>query len=105
MIEQRRRDGGVTGLRETIGDVADMAVHAKDFLDYHDAAFRFTGRLGQVGVDGGVAAFKLDELAHGCVLSFEWWKLSSVSHGAGRRKRRCGGASARSLARGDARAC
>jgi hypothetical protein len=64
-VEQRGRDGLVTGLGPRLDVGADVPVDAEDLLDDHDPAFA----LGEGGlVEGGeletVRACDLDRLAH-----------------------------------------
>jgi hypothetical protein len=37
--EDRRRDGGVSGRRETVADRANVVIDPKDFLDHHQRPF------------------------------------------------------------------
>src|SRR6266446_3835029 len=48
-VEDRGRDGQVAVLREAVGDVLDVVIHAEDILDHDQRAPRLSGRRGLVG--------------------------------------------------------
>ena len=68
-VKHRRRDGDVAVAREAVGDALDVAVHAEDLLDHHDAAARLAGRIGAVRRERAtIGCGEFDHLAHGTLL-------------------------------------
>src|SRR6266581_3303617 len=64
-VEDRGRDGQVAGLREAVGDVLDVVIHAEDLLDHDQRAPRLSGRRGLVGGElVSVFGGQVDHLSH-----------------------------------------
>src|SRR6266566_2059389 len=64
-VEDRGRDGQVAVLREAVGDVLDVVIHAEDLLDHDQRAPRLSGRRGLVGGElVSVFGGQVDHLSH-----------------------------------------